>query len=308
MNFKSRLSGIVVGAFFALAASFHAPIAKTAAAEERPYEWSGVSRIVSVGDIHGAYDNLIRVLQNADIVDEDGDWIGGSTHLVQNGDMVDRGPDSRKVMDFLMDLEKQAKKAGGAVHVLIGNHEAMNIVGILDLVSEEEYRSYANSDSRRLRDKAFESYFEGVRREAKEKKARAPSKREARREFEQTYPIGYIEHRQAFARDGRYGRWIRSLNTGIRINEVVFSTVIGASGFPRLVSRKSIDACVKSFLVNSLSRTGSRSTPNPRSSIAVWQTRGSRRALRSWPFRSSSELSRTCLPREWWSGTRSRPA
>ncbi len=40
-----------------------------------------------------------------------------------------------------LDLEKQAKRAGGHVHALIGNHEAMNIVGFLDYVSKEEFAS-----------------------------------------------------------------------------------------------------------------------------------------------------------------------
>ena len=44
--------------------------------------------------------------------------------------MLDRGPDSRKVMDLLMRLEGEASKTGGRVHVLIGNHEAMNVYGV----------------------------------------------------------------------------------------------------------------------------------------------------------------------------------
>ena len=37
-------------------------------AEERPFEWDHVERIVAIGDIHGAYDNLIRILQNANLI------------------------------------------------------------------------------------------------------------------------------------------------------------------------------------------------------------------------------------------------
>jgi len=191
--------------------------------KEPPCEWNGVPRVVAVGDIHGAFDNVVAVLQTAGILDEKRKWMGGKAHLVQNGDIVDRGPQSRKAMDLLMELEEQAEKAGGRVHVLIGNHEAMNVVGILDLVSKQEYESYTDRDSRSLRDTAFERYYEQMRREAKERDEEAPGKNQLRSEFETRYPLGYVEHRQAFSASGRYGKWIRSHNVAVKIDGVVYS-------------------------------------------------------------------------------------
>src|SRR5262245_10688082 len=94
-------------------------------------EFSGVERVVAVGDVHGDYAGFVWVLRAAGIIDAKERWIGGKAHLVQTGDVVDRGGDSRKAMDLLMSLEKQAAKAGGRVHALIGNHEAMNLYGDL---------------------------------------------------------------------------------------------------------------------------------------------------------------------------------
>ena len=48
---------------------------------------------------------------------------------MQTGDYTDRGPDVRKVMDLLMQLEKEAKSAGGQFLALAGNHEVMNMMG-----------------------------------------------------------------------------------------------------------------------------------------------------------------------------------
>ncbi len=45
-------------------------------------------------------------------------------------------------MDLLMRLEKQAPLQGGAVHCLIGNHEAMNLTGDYRYVSEGEAASH----------------------------------------------------------------------------------------------------------------------------------------------------------------------
>jgi len=192
-------------------------------AEEPRYEWDHVERIVAIGDIHGAYENFVRVLQNAKVIDGKRRWIGGKTQVVQNGDIVDRGPHSRKAMDLLMKLQDKAKKAGGMVHVLIGNHEAMNVVGILDLVSHEEYAAFVDRDSRRRREAAFDRYYEQLKRDAKEAGEKVRRRKEVQKEFEAKYPLGFIEHRKAFGADGKYGKWIRGNNTAIKINGIVFS-------------------------------------------------------------------------------------
>ena len=99
------------------------------------YHWSGVERVVAIGDLHGDYGQYINVMQSAGLIDKGGKWSGGKTHLVQTGDITDRGDDSRKIIDHLVKLKKQAKKKGGYVHLLIGNHETMNVVGDLRYVN-----------------------------------------------------------------------------------------------------------------------------------------------------------------------------
>ncbi|GMR22884.1 MAG: hypothetical protein BMS9Abin37_1263 [Acidobacteriota bacterium] len=201
---------------------FSSPLAGLAA-QERPFEWDNVERIVAIGDIHGAYDNLVRVLQNANLIDNKLRWKGGAAHLVQTGDIVDRGPDSRKAMDLLMKLEDKAEDAGGWVHVLIGNHEAMNVVGILDLVSAKEYKAFVDRDSRKRRDRTFARYYEQLRREARERGEDPPKKSVIRKEFDKDYPLGFVEHRHAFSSDGKYGKWIQGHNATIKINGIIFS-------------------------------------------------------------------------------------
>ena len=96
--------------------------------------WTGVDRIIAIGDVHGDYEQFVKLLRSAGLIDDNEDWAGGRTHLVQTGDVPDRGAATRKVMDLLMKLEKQANKAKGYVHALIGNHEAMNMYGDLRYV------------------------------------------------------------------------------------------------------------------------------------------------------------------------------
>lgn len=104
--------------------------------------WSGVGEVVAIGDVHGDFGQFVSILQGADIVDDDLNWIGGKTHLVQVGDILDRGPESRAIMDLLMSLELQAPMDGGYVHLLLGNHEVMLMKTDLRYVHQGEILSY----------------------------------------------------------------------------------------------------------------------------------------------------------------------
>jgi serine/threonine protein phosphatase 1 len=70
------------------------------------------NRIIAVGDIHGHADALAALLQRIDLQP-------GNT-LVTLGDYVDRGPDSKGVLDQLIKLESQCR-----LIPLMGNHEEM---------------------------------------------------------------------------------------------------------------------------------------------------------------------------------------
>ena len=180
--------------------------------------YRGVQRIVAIGDVHGDYDQFVDVLRTAGLIDEKGKWSGGKTHLVQTGDVLDRGPASRKAMDLLMELEKQAKKAGGAVHALLGNHEAMNIYGDLRYVSPEEFESYRSKKSEEMRDKLFALTVE----ELKNKGTPPPQGDEFRKKFDEEHPLGWVDQRLAFGHEGKYYKWLIQHDVMVKINDVIF--------------------------------------------------------------------------------------
>ncbi len=180
--------------------------------------FEGVSRIVAIGDIHGDCDRLVELLRIAQLTDNQDNWIGGTTHLVLTGDFLDRGPQSRKVMDLLMSLEPQAQRAGGMVHALIGNHEAMNIYGDLRYVSNADFESYRAVNSLELRDQAFGL----VVKDMVARNAPPRNLNDFRKNFEKDHPLGVVEQRIYFAPDGKYGEWLRRQNAVIRINDVIF--------------------------------------------------------------------------------------
>lgn len=170
------------------------------------------SRVVAVGDVHGGYGELVRVLQDVGVIDGRRQWAGGRTQLVQTGDVVDRGPHSRRVLDLLMTLERQATKTGGRVHALLGNHEVMNVAGDLRYVSPEEFAAFRTPDSDALRDAAFEKLADPIRRHDAQ----------YREAWEAQRPLGWVEHRLAFGSDGKYGRWLRQRNAVVLLDDVLF--------------------------------------------------------------------------------------
>jgi hypothetical protein len=184
-----------------------------AAADE--WRFDDVERVVAIADIHGAFSPMVKVLQNAAVIDAGLAWSGGKSHLVIVGDILDRGPDSRPAMDLLMRLEEEAAAAGGKVHVLIGNHEAMNLVGDLRYVSKGEYAAFADEELAEERERWFGAYAEH--------RASARDGPEGLRVlFEQGYPQGFFAHRRAFSSDGKYGEWLLSKPVVVVVNGTAF--------------------------------------------------------------------------------------
>ena len=98
-------------------------------------------RVVAIGDLHGDIQQARRALRIAGVLGKDDDdnvnpqWVGGDTVLVQVGDVLDRGDDEIGILILLQKLGKAARKAGGDVFVLNGNHEVLNISGDFRYVS-----------------------------------------------------------------------------------------------------------------------------------------------------------------------------
>jgi len=162
-------------------------IARAGAEADR---WSNVERVIAFGDVHGAYDDLTQLLRTAGVVDAKLHWAAGTTHVVSTGDLIDRGPGSRQVLDLLMRLQTEAQAAGGMLHVTLGNHEALNLLGDLRYVTPAEFAAYQAEDPPVLPDT--------------------------------THPPGFFGKRAAFARDGQYGRWLYGLPVAIIINDTLF--------------------------------------------------------------------------------------
>lgn len=183
--------------------------ATTVRADEATATWTGVERVVAFADVHGAHEELTTLLRSAGVVDAGLRWSGGKAHVVSLGDLLDRGADSRKVMDLLMRLQGEAAAAGGRLHVVLGNHEAMNVLGDLRYVDPGEYAAYAAEEDPAERAQAKAAFL-----------ARQAGTTEA--DFARLFPPGYFGHRRMLGPEGRYGQWLLQLPVAVKVNDTVY--------------------------------------------------------------------------------------
>ena len=167
-------------------------------------------RIIAIGDIHGSIDGFTSILKVTGLADGNGKWTGGRTQLIQTGDYMDRGKDTRAVLDLLMALEDQAKEAGGRAFALLGNHEVMNLIGETRDATKEIFATFADANSEKRREAAWEDYAK-LAAAKKEKGEPVPSVfAQTKDAWLTTHPPGYVEYKDALSAKGKYGRWLRA--------------------------------------------------------------------------------------------------
>lgn len=84
-------------------------------------------KIFIVGDVHGCLEMLKRLIEKIE-------WNPSDDRLIFIGDYIDRGNDSKGVVDFILEL----KRDSSLVQCLIGNHEQM----FLDYLSGVDSQSF----------------------------------------------------------------------------------------------------------------------------------------------------------------------
>ena len=117
-------------------------------------------RVLAIGDIHGDFKALTGILRDIGLIDQNNHWVGGETTLVQTGDFTDRGPDVRRVMDLLMQLQAEAAEEGGRLEVLIANHEGMNLVDFWRDNSPADYEAFIDDKSEERQAAAYDEYVQ----------------------------------------------------------------------------------------------------------------------------------------------------
>jgi len=187
------------------------------AAARLPAGQTPPARIVAIGDIHGAADQFVGILQAAGVADAAGKWTGGNATFVQTGDYLDRGAAAIQALDLLMALEGQAKQAGGRAEILMGNHEVMNMLHEFTDVSPEAYARFADNKSDDRRRKAYDDS------QAALKRAGGSDEESGSKEaWLAAHPPGYVEYVEAMGPKGKYGKWLRARKAIVQVDTTAF--------------------------------------------------------------------------------------
>ena len=180
-------------------------------------------RVVVLGEVQGAYESAVKTLLAVGLVDDRLRWSGGDAILIQTGDLIDDGIRVRDVMDLFMRLQEEAEAAGGQVIVLLGNHEALNILGMRGSVNYETYQTFADENSAARQAEAYEAHVRWQNDRAKALKSDPVEVSEQdRADWLAVHPPGYVEYVEAMGPDGPFGSWLRTLPVVVAIDGRLF--------------------------------------------------------------------------------------
>lgn len=140
--------------------------------------YSDKKEVFAISDIEGNFKTLRDFLIINKIINKDLKWTFNDNHLVFLGDFIDRGYYSNQVLWFIYKLEIEARKYGGHVHYILGNHEILNLQGNYEYANKKQ-----NKISNVLEKQQYELY-----------------------------------NMNSFM-----GRWLRSKNTILKINNNIFT-------------------------------------------------------------------------------------
>lgn len=127
---------------------------------DQPSTLPAAPRIIAIGDVHGDLGRVVENLKALQIIDNNLNWIAQppNTVVVQVGDQVDslsRGTTKDwetmgdvEVIKFMDRLDDIARRYGGRVISILGNHEFMNTEGNFMYVSEKSMNISGGSDKR----------------------------------------------------------------------------------------------------------------------------------------------------------------
>jgi hypothetical protein len=190
--------------------------------------WTGIEKIVAVGDIHGDYKAFIKILKGTGLIDNKLNWTGGKTHLVQIGDVLDRGEYAKEIFDLSMRLEKEAEEAGGKIHMLIGNHEELNITGLIFNREEFNTRQFVSFLPDGYREKQVKKFRKTLGNNPTKKKGLDASLDSDlmpfwENMFNEVKTQGRHPARRAYIENFNkiYGKWILKHNAVIKINNII---------------------------------------------------------------------------------------
>ena len=191
-------------------------------AHAAPVRDKPLHRIVAVGDLHGDFAAWRAIARAAGLVDAGGDWSGGDTVLVQTGDVVDRGPDSLKIIQDLMRLQPRGGAQERPGHRPGGQSRSDEHDRRLSLCHGGRLRRLCRQQFRRAPRHGMADQPRGLFAGLWHDRDPKMSDDAIRQAWLAATPPGRIEHQIAWLPDGRIGRWIIGNPAAVLVDGTLF--------------------------------------------------------------------------------------
>ena len=102
-----------------------------------------MGKMLELSVIHGDLQNTKALLYSLNVIDKYDNWNAKQSILVQTGDILNRGPSSKGMIEFFRKLQSDAIAYGGKVILILGNHE---IINLRDPKDEKLLKRYVNNE------------------------------------------------------------------------------------------------------------------------------------------------------------------
>jgi hypothetical protein len=118
-------------------------------------------------------------------------------------------------------LQKEASRKGGKTIVVLGNHEAMNLIGDNRYTAPGEYAAFADSQSAARRDRVYDANRVQVEAAYRAQDPKLTPE-QIRANWVALHPLGWVEHRLAWAPSGELGKWAVNNPAILKIDGTLF--------------------------------------------------------------------------------------
>lgn len=166
--------------------------------------------VVAIGDLQGDVTALDAIARANGLVDPQGRWRGGQQHLVVCGDLIGGHDDGLLCARYVMRLQREARRCGGMVHALLGNHDLVAARG--------ETTKWTRGERRRYRQTPQPG---------------APSAKAG----------------DAYRGDSELARWLRSRNAIVRIGDSLFVHAGLGSWWP-VTTPPAVNATIRAWIAH----------------------------------------------------------
>lgn len=96
-----------------------------------------------IGDVHGYASRLIQLLTKLGYTKQAGVWSHPTRKLISVGDLIDRGPEQKEVVDIIKSMHQE-----GHAHVVMGNHEFNAVSWYLTCSNGQPLRPHSDKNHR----------------------------------------------------------------------------------------------------------------------------------------------------------------